>query len=75
MVGITVMKRDSATRFSISGFFMNQFPLAPEYAIRAISNFFENLRRYSQLKVHHRCQRHRWQMQKNFHLKSFYYFV
>ncbi len=27
-----------------------------------ISNFFENSRRYSQVKVHHRCQRHRWQI-------------
>ncbi len=25
-------------------------------------NFFENSRRYSQLKVDHRCQRHRWQI-------------
>jgi hypothetical protein len=75
MVNITVIKGDSATRFSISGFFMNQFPLAPECVIRAISNFFENSRRYSQLKVHHRCQRHQWQMQKIFHQKSFNYFV
>ncbi len=30
------------------------FPQAPEYIIRVVSNFFENLRRYSQLKVHHR---------------------
>ncbi len=35
-------------------FFMNQFPQTPEYPIRAISNFFENSRRYSQLNVH--CQ-------------------
>jgi hypothetical protein len=33
---------DSATRFSISVFFLN----------RVVSNFFENSRRYSQLKVH-----------------------
>ncbi len=38
------------------------FPQAPEYTFRAVSNFFENLRRYSQLKVHHRCCWHRWQM-------------
>jgi hypothetical protein len=30
--------------------FMNQF--LPEYTIRVVSNFFENSRRYSQLKVH-----------------------
>ncbi len=38
------------------------FPQAPDNNIRIISNFFENLRRYSQVKVHHRCQRHRWQI-------------
>ena len=37
------------------------FPPAPEYPIRTVSNFFENSRRYSQVKVHHRCQRHRRQ--------------
>ncbi len=41
------------------------FPKAPEYTIRAISNFFENSRRYSQLKVHHRCRWHRWQWKKS----------
>ncbi len=29
------------------------FPPAPEYTIRTVSNFFENSRRYSQVKVHH----------------------
>ncbi len=38
------------------------FPQAPDNNIRIISNFFENSRRYSQVKVHHRCQRHRWQI-------------
>ncbi len=38
------------------------FPQAPEYSIRAFSIFFENSRRYSQLKVDHRYQRHRWQI-------------
>ncbi len=32
------------------------FPQAPEYSIKTVSNFFESLRRYSQLKVCHRCQ-------------------
>ncbi len=32
------------------------FPQAPENNIRVISNFFENSRRYSQVKVHHRWQ-------------------
>jgi hypothetical protein len=37
------------------------FPQTPEYSIMAVSNFFQNLRRYSQLKVDHRYQRHRRQ--------------
>ncbi len=37
---------------------MNQFPPAPEYPITTITHFFENSRRYSQVKVHHRYQ---WQ--------------
>ncbi len=41
------------------------FPHAPDYTIRAVSNFFENSPRYSQLKVCHRCRWHRWQMEKS----------
>ncbi len=37
-------------------------PPAPEYPIRTVSNFFENSQRYSQVKVHHRYQRHQWQI-------------
>jgi hypothetical protein len=33
---------------------MNQFPPAPEYPIRTVSNFVENSRRYSHVKLHHR---------------------
>jgi hypothetical protein len=51
------------------------FPQAPEYTIRAVSNFCENSRRYSQLKVHHRCRWHRWQMANIFKQKNFNYFV
>ncbi len=40
------------------------FPPAPEYPIRTVSNFFENSRRYSQVKVHHRCRWHRWQIMR-----------
>jgi hypothetical protein len=32
------------------------FPPAPEYPIKTVSNFFENSRRYSQLKIDHRCR-------------------
>ncbi len=38
-------------------FCMNQFPPSP-----SVLNFFENSRRYSQAKVHHRYQRHQWQI-------------
>ncbi len=47
--------------FLLLVFFVNQFPQAPEYTIGAVSNFFENSRRYSQLKVDHWYQRHRQQ--------------
>ena len=36
------------------------FPPAPEYSIMTVSNFFENSRRYSQVKVHHRWQISHW---------------
>jgi hypothetical protein len=32
--------------FLLLVFFMNQFPPAPEYPTRTVSNFFENSRRY-----------------------------
>ncbi len=51
------------------------FPQASDYTIRVVSNFFENSRRYLQLKVCHRCQRHRWQMEKTFKQKNFNNFV
>ncbi len=50
-------------------------PQAPEYTTTDISNFFENSRRYSRLKMHHRCQRHRWQMEKIFKKRNFNNFV
>ncbi len=37
--------------------------------------FYENSRRYSRLKVHHRCQRHQWQMEKIFEQKNCTNFV
>ncbi len=38
------------------------FPPAPEYPNRTVSNFFQNSRRYSQVKVHYRYQWHQWQI-------------
>jgi hypothetical protein len=51
------------------------FPQAPEYTIRAVSNFFEHSLRYLQHKVHHQCHWHQWQKEKIFNHKSFNYFV
>ncbi len=51
------------------------FPQASDYTIRAVPNFFENSRRYSQLKVCHRCQWHQWQMEKIFNQKNFNNFI
>ncbi len=45
------------------------FPQVPNYTIRAVSNFFENSRRYSQLKVQQR------QMEKIFNQKIFSLFL
>ncbi len=56
-------------------FFIISFPPAPEYPNRTVSNFFENSRRYSQLKVDHRCPWHRWQMKKIFNQKNCNNFV
>ncbi len=50
-------------------------PPTPEYSVRTVLNFFENSRRYSQLKACHRCQRHQWQIEKNFNQKNFNNFV
>ncbi len=70
--GIMSSKKKSQTTVPLKGqcheifcfwfFSWISFPPAPEYPIRTVSNFFENSRRYSQLKVHHRYQRHRRQI-------------
>ncbi len=52
------MTRDFCFRF----FSWTTFPQAPENNSRVISNFFKNSQIYSQVKVHHRCQRHWWQI-------------
>ncbi len=52
-------------------FSSTSFPQASDYTIRAVLNYFENSRRYSQLKVCHRNQRNRWQMEKTFKQKNF----
>ena len=56
-------ERYSVTRFFAPGLYHELVsPQAPEYTIWAVSNFFKNLRRYSQLNVDHRYQRHRQQI-------------
>ncbi len=59
---IRELKGTLSRDFLLLVFSMNQFPPAAEYPIRTISNFFENTRRYAQVKVHHQYQRHRWQI-------------
>ncbi len=51
------------------------FPPTPENPIWTVSNFFEISRRYSQLKVDHRCRWHRWQMKKIFNQKNLNRFI
>ncbi len=51
------------------------FSQAPGIPLGPYRNFFENLRSYSQLKVHHWCRWLRWQIEKIFHQKSFKSFV
>ncbi len=73
--GVALEKGQCHEIFDFWFFSWISFPQAPEYTIWAVSNFFENSRRYSQLKVCHRCRWHRWQMQNIFNHKSFNYLV
>jgi hypothetical protein len=52
---LAVMLKGECQEIFVSGFFHESLPQAPENNIRVISNFFKNSRRYSQVKVHHRC--------------------
>ncbi len=56
------LKRQCHKIFCFRFFSWIIFPQAPENKVRVISIFFENSRRYSKVKVHHRYQRHGWQM-------------
>ncbi len=71
-----IIKGTVPQNFRLLVFFTYQFPpsLWVPYPIRAVSHFFENSRRYLQLKVHHRCHWHRWQMEI-FNQKSLNHFV
>jgi hypothetical protein len=70
-----IFKGTVSRDFLLLVFFINQFPPSPTVSSRTVSNFFENSRRYSHLKVDHRCRWHRWQMKKIFNQKIFYNFV
>jgi hypothetical protein len=48
--------------FAFWSFSQISLPPAPEYPIRNVSNLLENSRRFSQVKLHHRYQQHRWQI-------------
>ncbi len=60
--GIFHLKGQCHEIFCFRFFSWITFPQAPKNNIRVISNFSENSRRYSQVKMHHRCQWHRWQI-------------
>jgi hypothetical protein len=53
----SLLKGTVSRDFLLLVFFMNQYPPSPR-----VSNFLENLLRYSQVKVHHRYQQHQWQI-------------
>ncbi len=72
---ISFLKGQCHEIFCFWFFSWGSFPQTSDYSIRAVLNFFENSRRYSQLKVCHRCQRHRWQMKKTFKQLNFNNFV
>ncbi len=63
--GVTFLKGQCHKIFDFWFFSWISFPQATKYINRAVSNFFENLRRYSQLKVHHWCPWPRGQMEKS----------
>jgi hypothetical protein len=53
---LKIVKRDSVTRFFASGFFHESVSPNPlSIPLGPFRSFFENSRRYSQLKVDHRC--------------------
>jgi hypothetical protein len=59
---VLLFKGTVSQDFLLLVFLMISFPPTTKYCIRTVSNFFVNSRRYSQVKVHHRYQRHRWQI-------------
>jgi hypothetical protein len=57
---LVLLKRQCHEIFCFWFFSWIIFLQAPDYTIRVVSSFFKNSMRYSQLKVCHWCQRHRW---------------
>ncbi len=57
-----LLKGTVSQDFLLPVFLWISFPPASEYSVWTVSDFFENSRRYSQVKVHHRYQRQRWQI-------------
>ncbi len=63
---LTTLKGQCHEIFCFWFFSETSFPQASDYTISAVSNFFENSRRYLQLKVCRRCR----QMEKTFKQKN-----
>ncbi len=75
MTPLVYLKGQCHEIFCFWFFSLTSFPQASDYTFRAVSSFFETSRRYSQLKVCHRYQGHRWQIEKTFKQKNFNNFV
>ncbi len=64
---ILALKETVSRNFLLQIFLWIIFPQATKNTTRIILNFFENLRRYSQVKVHHWYQRHQQQICHRYH--------
>ncbi len=54
-IWVLQLKRVWHEIFSFKFFSWINFPQAPKYPIKTVSNFFENSRRYSRMNVYQRC--------------------
>ncbi len=68
----SIFKGTVSRDFLLLVLFMNQFPPRPRVLHY---DRFEFFRKFAELKVCHRCQQHRWQMEKIFNQKNFNNFV
>ncbi len=72
---ICILKGQCHEIFCFWLFYESVSPQPQSIPLRPFRIFFQNSRRYSQLKVDHLCRWHRWQMKKIFNQKNFNNFV